>query len=91
MKKWKEVKGHIHFWLWGAMHYKRFDQFQIRLLPPIWIAPTYFHKPTKELILILGVRFPQIVVLEPTYTDIYINNSGNKLPEIDWGKELQPF
>ncbi len=91
MKKWKEVKCSIRFWLWGAMHYERFDQFQVRLLPPIWIAPNYFHKPTKELILILGLRIPQIVLLEPTYTDIYINNPRNKLPEIDWGEDLQPF
>ena len=56
IKDLKKILPHIRFWLWGAMHYERFDQFQILLLPPVWIAPNYFHKATKEMIVIVGSK-----------------------------------
>jgi hypothetical protein len=75
-----KIAGHIRFWLWGAMHYKRFDQFQLLLVPPSWVAPHYYSEATKEWLFIAGVRLPKVVILEPTIAELCCNVPFSKLP-----------
>lgn len=87
----KKLIKRIRFWVWGAMHYNRFEEFFVILLPPMWVKRGYYNKETKEVVYLLGFRFPRIIYHEPSYTDIYINNPWNKLPDIDWDEDLEPF
>lgn len=76
----KKFFVHIRFWVWGAMHYSQFDKFQILLLLPVRFAPWFYNKETREIILLIGLRLPRIYVVEPSLTDIHINNPWDKLP-----------
>jgi len=80
------------FWIWGAMHYPKFrDHFLIAILPAVWIRFRPYQLNEREVAFIIGFRVPMIAYAEPSYFDIQITDPYLEMPDIDWGRELQPF
>ena len=82
---------HARFSMWGAMHYNRFDQFRIVLIPLVYVVTHPYHLNKREIAFLFGIRIPRIIVHKPSYTDIHINNPWNKLSNIDWVQDSCPF